>query len=152
MVVTGGVLWDGIRLPISEIIDPPWKHGDSISNLFVEAMRPAELILVDQEWPNRIICRQSADPICAGAAMSNSIVRRTVWITAGVWAVLILAVIIQSMLGRHGSRRQAGSQPADNHDDAAVHGGDVRSRHRRGNGHWVVAEPPAGCQRERVKW
>ena len=100
MVVTGGgVLWDGIRLSISEIIDPPWKHGDSISNLFIAAMRPAELILVDQEWPNRIICRQSADPICAGAAMSNSIVRRTVWITAGVWAVLILAVIIQSMLG-----------------------------------------------------
>ena len=31
--------------------------------------------------------------------MSNSIVRRTVWITAGVWGVLILAVIIQSMLG-----------------------------------------------------
>ena len=31
--------------------------------------------------------------------MSNSIVRRTVWITAGVWAVLVLAVIIQSMLG-----------------------------------------------------
>ena len=31
--------------------------------------------------------------------MSNSIVRRTVWITAGVWAVLILAVIIQSILG-----------------------------------------------------
>ena len=31
--------------------------------------------------------------------MSNSIVRRTVWITVGVWAVLILAVIIQSMLG-----------------------------------------------------
>ena len=31
--------------------------------------------------------------------MSNSIVRITVWITAGVWAVLILAVIIQSMLG-----------------------------------------------------
>ena len=31
--------------------------------------------------------------------MSNSIVRRTVWITAGVWAVLILAEIIQSMLG-----------------------------------------------------
>ena len=99
MVVTGSVLWDGIRLSISEIIDPPWKHGDSKSNLFIEAMRPAELILVDQEWPNRIICRQSADPICAGAAMSNSIVRRTVWITAGVWAVLILAVIIQSMLG-----------------------------------------------------
>ena len=100
MVVTGGgVLGDGIRLSISEIIDPPWKHGNSISNLFIEAMRPAELILVDQEWPNCIICRQSADPICAGAAMSNSIVRRTVWITAGVWAVLILAVIIQSMLG-----------------------------------------------------
>ena len=100
MVVTGGgVLGDGIRLSISEIIDPPWKQGDSISNLFIEAMRPAELILVDQEWPNRIICRQSADPICAGAAMSNSIVRRTVWNTAGVWAVLILAVIIQSMLG-----------------------------------------------------
>ena len=31
--------------------------------------------------------------------MSNSIVRRTVWTTAGVWAVLILAVMIQSMLG-----------------------------------------------------
>ena len=31
--------------------------------------------------------------------MSNSIVRRTVWATAGIWAVLILAVIIQSMLG-----------------------------------------------------
>ena len=31
--------------------------------------------------------------------MSNSIVRRTVWIAAGVWAVLIIAVIIQSMLG-----------------------------------------------------
>ena len=100
MVVTGGgVLWDGIRLSISEIIDPPWKHGDSISNLFIEAMRPAELILVDQEWPNRIICGQSADPICAGAAMSNSIVRRTVWTTAGVWAVLIIAVMIQSILG-----------------------------------------------------
>ena len=56
--------------------------------------------------------------------MSNSIVRRTVWITAGVWAVLILA----------------------------VHGGHVRSRHWRGNGHRVVAEPPAGCQRERLKW
>ena len=31
--------------------------------------------------------------------MSNSIVRRTVWIIAGVWGVLILAVIIQSILG-----------------------------------------------------
>ena len=31
--------------------------------------------------------------------MSNSIVRGTVWTTAGVWAVVILAVIIQSMLG-----------------------------------------------------
>ena len=31
--------------------------------------------------------------------MSNSIVRRTVWTVAGVWAVLILAVIIQSVLG-----------------------------------------------------
>ncbi len=31
--------------------------------------------------------------------MSNSIVRRTVWTVAGVWVVLILAVIIQSMLG-----------------------------------------------------
>ena len=31
--------------------------------------------------------------------MSNSIVRRTVWTTADVWAVLILAVIIQSILG-----------------------------------------------------
>ena len=52
MVVSGGrVLGDGIRLSISEVIDPPWKHGDSInitfylgqsppiSNLFIEAMR-----------------------------------------------------------------------------------------------------------------
>ena len=31
--------------------------------------------------------------------MSNSIVRRTIWTTAGVWAVLILAVIIQSISG-----------------------------------------------------
>ena len=31
--------------------------------------------------------------------MSNSIVRRTVWTVAGVWAVLILAVIIRSILG-----------------------------------------------------
>ena len=31
--------------------------------------------------------------------MSNSIVRRTVWTVTGVWGVLILAVIIQSMLG-----------------------------------------------------
>ena len=31
--------------------------------------------------------------------MSNSVVRRTVWITAGVWGVLILAVIMQSILG-----------------------------------------------------
>ena len=31
--------------------------------------------------------------------MSNSIVRRTVWTIAGVWAVLILAVTIQSILG-----------------------------------------------------
>ena len=31
--------------------------------------------------------------------MSNSIVRRTVWTVAGVWAVLILAVIIQSISG-----------------------------------------------------
>ena len=56
-------------------------------------------MVVDQEWPKCIICWQSAGPICAGAAMSNSIVRRTVWTVAGVWAVLILAVIIQSMLG-----------------------------------------------------
>ena len=52
-----------------------------------------------QEWPNCIICWQSADPICAGPARSNSIVRRTVWTVAGVWTVLILAVIIQSILG-----------------------------------------------------
>ena len=31
--------------------------------------------------------------------MSNSIVRRTVWTVAGVWALLILAVTIQSILG-----------------------------------------------------
>ena len=55
-------------------------------------------------------------------------------------------------VGRHGSGRRAGSQPADSHDDAAVHGGDARSRHWRGNGHRVVAEPPAGCQGERLKW
>ena len=84
--------------------------------------------------------------------MSNSIVRGTVWTTAGVWAVLILAVIVQSMLGVTVAGRQAGSQPADSHDDAAVHGGDVRSRHWRGHGHWVVAEPPAACQGERLKW
>ena len=42
--------------------------------------------------------------------MSKSIVRRTVWITAGVWAVLILAVIIQSILGVTvaGARPEAG--------------------------------------------
>ena len=64
-----------------------------------DTQEPAGLIVVDQEWANCIICMQSADPICAGAAMSNSIVRRTVWTTAGVWGVLIFAVIIQSMLG-----------------------------------------------------
>ena len=31
--------------------------------------------------------------------MSNSILQITVWTTAGVWAVLILAVTIQSILG-----------------------------------------------------
>ena len=31
--------------------------------------------------------------------MSNSIVLRTVWTIAGVWALLIIAVTIQSMLG-----------------------------------------------------
>ena len=46
MVVTGGgVLGDGIRLSISEIIDPPWKHGDSISNLFIAAMRDRQDVL-----------------------------------------------------------------------------------------------------------
>ena len=55
-------------------------------------------------------------------------------------------------VGRDGSRRQAGSQPADNHDDAADHGGNIRGRHQRGNGHRVVAEPPAACRRERLKW
>ena len=84
--------------------------------------------------------------------MSNSILQITVWTTAGVWAVLILAVTIQSILGVTVAGRKAGSQPADNHDDAAVHGGHVRSRHWRGNRHRVVGEPPAGCQRERLKW
>ena len=75
--------------------------------------------------------------------MSNSVVRRTVWITvAGVWAVLILAVIIQSILGV----TVAGASPEASRliimMDAAVHGGHVRGRHWRGNGHWVVAEPP----------
>ena len=64
-----------------------------------DTQEPAGLIVVDQEWPNCIICGQSANPIDAGAAMSNSIVRRTVWTVAGVWVVLILAVIIQSILG-----------------------------------------------------
>ena len=41
---------------------------------------------------------------------------------------------------------------ADNHDDAAVHGGDVRSRHWRGNRHRVVASPLAARQRGRLKW
>ena len=42
--------------------------------------------------------------------MSNSIVRRTVWTIAGVWALLILAVIIQSILGVTvaGARPEAG--------------------------------------------
>ena len=40
--------------------------------------------------------------------MSNSIVRRTVWTTPGVWAVLILAVNIQSILGV----TVAGARPA----------------------------------------
>ena len=31
--------------------------------------------------------------------MLNSIVRRTLWTVAGLWAVLILAVMIQSILG-----------------------------------------------------
>ena len=64
-----------------------------------DTQEPAGLIVVDQELPNCIICGQSADPIGAGAAMSNSVVRGTVWTVAGVWAVLILAVTIQSMLG-----------------------------------------------------
>ena len=83
--------------------------------------------------------------------MSNSIVRRTVWTTAAVWAVLILAVN-PVHTGRDGGGRKPGSQSADNHDDAAVHGGNVRSRHWRGDRHRVVAEPPADCQRERLKW
>ena len=64
-----------------------------------DTQEPAGLIVVYQEWPNCIICGQSANPIGAGAAMSNSIVRRTLWTVAVVWAVLILAVIIQSVLG-----------------------------------------------------
>ena len=85
--------------------------------------------------------------------MSNSIVLRTVWTTAGVWAVLILAVIIQSMLGVTVAGAGPEASRADNHDDAAVHGGNIRSRHWRGNGHRAVGEPPpADCQRERLKW
>ena len=84
--------------------------------------------------------------------MSNSVVRSTVWTTVGVWAVLILAVTIQSMLGVTVAGARPEASPADNHDDAAVHGGNVRSRHWRGNGHRAVGEPPAGCQRERLKW
>ena len=35
MVVTGGrVLGDRIRLSISEVIHPPWKHEDSINITF----------------------------------------------------------------------------------------------------------------------
>ena len=85
--------------------------------------------------------------------MSNSMVRRTVWTVAGVWAVLVLVVIMQSILGVTVAGRPAGSQPADRHDDAAVHGGSVRGRHWRGRGQWLAAEPPlAGCRWERLKW
>ena len=56
-------------------------------------------MVVYRELPHCIICGQSANPIGAGAAMSNSIVLSTVWTVAGVWGVLILVVIIQSILG-----------------------------------------------------
>ena len=84
--------------------------------------------------------------------MSNSIVRRTVWTVAGVWAVLIIAVIIQSMLGVTVAGARPEASRADNHDDAADHGGMsvVAVGAAMAIGWW--REPPAGCQRERLKW
>ena len=73
--------------------------------------------------------RRAADRVDSGSAPDWSFSTRTALNTDGDW--------------------EAG---ADNHDDAAVHGGDVRSRHWRGNRHRVVAEPLAGCQRGRLKW
>ena len=83
--------------------------------------------------------------------MSNSIVRRTVWTTAGVWAVLILGVIIQSILGV----TVAGASPEASRLIVMMTlpftvGMSVVAI-GAGNRHWVV-EPPAGCQGERLKW
>ena len=79
--------------------------------------------------------------------MSNSIVRGTVWITAGVWAVLILAVTIQSMLGVTvaGARPEASrliimmTLPFTVGTSVVAIGAAI--------GHRVVAEPLAACQR-----
>ena len=76
--------------------------------------------------------------------MSNSIVRRTVWITAGVWAVLILAVIIQSMLGV----TVAGARPEASRLIIMMTllftvGTSVVA---------IGAAMAIGCQRERLKW
>ena len=73
--------------------------------------------------------RRAADRVDSGSAPDWSFSTWTILNTDGDW--------------------EAG---ADNHDDAAVHGGDVRSRHWRGNRHRVAAEPLAGCQRGRLKW
>ena len=165
MVVTGGgVLWDGIRLSISEVIDPPWKHGDSInitfylrqsppiSNLFVEAMRGRQAYGrrsgVGELYNLRAISRSDLRG-CSRVELhraKNSLDHRRRMGGPDPRGDNPFHI------GRHGSGRQAGSQPPDNHDDAAVHGGNVRSRHWRGNGHRVVAEPPADCQWERLKW
>ena len=79
--------------------------------------------------------------------MSNSIVRRTVWTVAGVWAVLILAVTIQSMLGVTvvGARPEASRLIIMMTLPFTVGTSVVAIGHR-------VVEPPAGCQRERLKW
>ena len=76
--------------------------------------------------------------------MSNSVVRRTVWTTAGVWAVLILAVTIQSILGVTvaGARPEASwliimmTLPFTVGMSAVA----------------IGAAMAIGCQRERLKW
>ena len=80
--------------------------------------------------------------------MSNSIVRRTVWTVAGVWAVLILAVIIQSMLGM----TVAGARPEASRLIVMMTLPFTVGMSVVAIGHRVVAEPPAGCRRERLQW
>ena len=164
MVVTGGrVLGDGIRLSISEVIDPPWKHGDSINITFYLRQSPPISNLFIEATAGRTYCRVSGvGELYNLLAISRSDLRRCrhVELHRAKNSLDRCRRMVGSdprgdnpvHVGRHGSRRKPGSQSADNHDDAAVHGGNVRSSHWRGNRHRVVAEPPAGCQRERLKW